>query len=90
MSKSYIILYAYDNNKIDRKELVNRLETNGISEYWEFCLPYSVFIKSSKSSQEISQFIEKEFGAINHLVVEVQGNYHGRLPSDYWDIFSKS
>jgi hypothetical protein len=86
VSKIYFITYFSE--KLDRAELIKKLEANEISEYWQYCFTDSVFIKSSMSSRQISDFIEKEFGNIRHLVTEINPtNYHGRLPKGFWDIF---
>jgi hypothetical protein len=84
MSKKYIILYSKDD--LTREALVENLAKNGISEYWEFCIPNSVFIKSSKTTKEISEFLDKEYGSFRHLVIDYSVIY-GRLPEEYWNMF---
>ena len=89
MSKTYIVVFlgtTLDMNT-ERTELINYLGSQKAIDYWEYCLPYSFFIKSHLSAQQISNLLENKFGHNRHFVARISKNdYGGRLPKDYWGI----
>jgi hypothetical protein len=88
MSKKYLIVYE-KNPKINQSGLVKYLESENAIDDWEYCLPNSIIIKSSKTSIELSGLIDKKYGkSLTHLITKIS-DYYGRLPTGYWDLIEK-
>jgi hypothetical protein len=86
MGRTYLISFSSLAN-VDRDQLIEYLKQNGQIDTWEYCLPYTLFIRTPMTSKQISDLIERKYGEIRHLVVRVPKNdYWGRLPTDYWGI----
>lgn len=85
MAKTYLIIYA---KALNREEMVSHLESTRAIEYWEYCLPYSIIVRTTLTAKDLSELLEKKYGKLRHFITRVSKNdYHGRLPKEYWDIF---
>jgi len=86
MEQTYIIAFS----QINQDELVNYLKSIGISKYWFYNMPNSVFINSEYSAKEISDKIAGKFGTEKRQIVVNITDYYGRLPKDHWKYFIKN
>ncbi len=85
MSKAFVIILSTPFPF--RDEIIKYLEEKKSIDTWEYCLPYSIFIKSPLSSKEISSLLREKYGDLNHLIIGVDSDYYGLLPENYWNIF---
>ncbi len=88
MSKTYLIVRAYDPNPFNRRELIDFLVDKNAIDDWSFCLPYSIFVKSTHDAKYLSEQLEEKYGTkVIHFITQIhKDDYFGRLPEEYWDI----
>ncbi len=89
MNNVYLIHYD-KGSSISQGGLIKYLENESAIDDWEYCLPYSVIVKSNKTSIELSKLLDKKYGkTVTHLITKIS-NYYGRLPDGYWELIEKS
>ena len=84
MNKTYLILLSTD---YDRDKVKAFFDQHPSVSFWFFNLPYSIFLRTTMSAQQVSQLLTTHFGENRHFVTEVTANRWGILPKNHWKYF---
>lgn len=82
-----LYLFSFLNQNVTREQMTAVFDKDSRIENWRYCLPNSIFVFTTMSARELSDEIEKNFGACRHLVTRIDWDYWGRLPTGYWEDF---
>jgi hypothetical protein len=86
MTKTYLIILSAKHNREKVLEFLNQFPS---IEYWFHSLPFTIFVNTQLSAQQLAQLIESKFGQEMIFVTEVSNDSWGRLPTDHWTYFKK-
>jgi len=87
-----VYMITYDLNKPGQNydKLYEAIKKASHNNVWMHYLDSTWFIQTNLSTKQVFEQLEPHIDKNdNLLVMEVKGNYYGRLPKDAWDYLSK-
>ena len=86
MRHLYLVVLGFG---FDRDAVVKYLEADRGTGTWFYSMPFSFFISSSRSANELSALIKARFPAndLRHFVTRVASDRQGWMPKDHWDLY---
>lgn len=83
MKKSYLL--AYSDSLGTRDEIKECLSGLDVIDTWRFDMPYTFYVISDNSANEISQAIRDSLGNGRFIITEISSeNKQGWLPKETW------
>ncbi|MBL0049015.1 MAG: hypothetical protein IPP32_13070 [Bacteroidetes bacterium] len=85
-TKTYLVLLSTDHDRDKVKEFIDATQS---VDFWFFSMPYSLFINTKMSANEIFDLLENKFGEKKLFVTQIPDSSfrQGRLPKDHWQYF---